>query len=97
MGKVNDPAALYVLHTDPAPSATIILLALGVPANERMDTLVEKACELGVAAIQPLMCERSVLRLAGDRADKKVQSMTDEFVKQVDTQADQKEQEILQV
>jgi len=31
------------------------------------------------------------------RADKKVQSMTDEFVKLVDTQADQKEQEILQV
>lgn len=31
------------------------------------------------------------------RADKKVQSFTDEFVKQVDTQADQKEQEILQV
>jgi 16S rRNA (uracil1498-N3)-methyltransferase len=49
-----------------------VTLALGVPANERMDTLVEKACELGVAAIQPLMCERSVLRLAGERADKKV-------------------------
>ena len=31
------------------------------------------------------------------RADKKVQAMTDEFVKLVDTQADQKEQEILQV
>ena len=31
------------------------------------------------------------------RAEKKVQSLTDEFVKQVDTLADQKEQEILQV
>ena len=49
-----------------------ITLALGVPANERMDALVEKATELGVAAIQPLMCERSVLRLAGERAQKKV-------------------------
>jgi 16S rRNA (uracil1498-N3)-methyltransferase len=49
-----------------------VTLALGVPANERMDTLVEKACELGVAALQPLMCERSVLRLQGDRAIKKV-------------------------
>ena len=47
-------------------------LALGMPANERMDTLVEKATELGVAAVQPLMCERSVLRLAGERARKKV-------------------------
>jgi 16S rRNA (uracil1498-N3)-methyltransferase len=47
---------------------TAVTLALGVPANERMDTLVEKATELGVAAIQPLECERSVLRLAGERA-----------------------------
>jgi 16S rRNA (uracil1498-N3)-methyltransferase len=46
-------------------------LALGVPANERMDWLVEKATELGAARLQPLVCERSVLRLAGERADKK--------------------------
>jgi 16S rRNA (uracil1498-N3)-methyltransferase len=46
-----------------------VTLALGVPANERMDPLIEKATELGVAAIQPLMCERSVVRLAGDRAE----------------------------
>lgn len=49
-----------------------VTLAVGMPANERMDALVEKACELGVAAIQPLVCERSVLRLAGERAQKKV-------------------------
>ena len=46
-------------------------LALGVPANERMDWLVEKAAELGVASLQPLVTERSVLRLSGDRARKK--------------------------
>jgi 16S rRNA (uracil1498-N3)-methyltransferase len=46
-------------------------LALGMPANERMDWLVEKAAELGAAGIQPLLTERSVLRLAGERADKK--------------------------
>lgn len=50
-----------------------VTLAVGMPANDRMDALVEKACELGVAAIQPLVCERSVLRLAGERAQKKVQ------------------------
>jgi len=49
-----------------------IHLAVGMPANERMDWLVEKAAELGVASIQPLMTERSVLRLSGERADKKV-------------------------
>jgi 16S rRNA (uracil1498-N3)-methyltransferase len=47
-------------------------IALGMPTNDRMDTLVEKATELGVASIQPLMTERSVLRLDGDRAAKKV-------------------------
>ncbi|NUZ04565.1 16S rRNA (uracil(1498)-N(3))-methyltransferase [Piscinibacter koreensis] len=46
-----------------------VTLAIGVPANERMDALVEKATELGVAAIQPLLCERSVLRLKGERAE----------------------------
>lgn len=48
-----------------------VTLVVGMPANDRMDTLVEKAAELGAAAIQPLMTERSVLRLAGERAQKK--------------------------
>ncbi len=48
-----------------------ITVALGMPANERMDAVVEKATELGVARIQPLHTERSVLRLAGERAEKK--------------------------
>jgi 16S rRNA (uracil1498-N3)-methyltransferase len=47
-------------------------LAVGMPANDRMDWLVEKATELGVASIQPLITERSVLRLSGERAEKKV-------------------------
>ena len=49
-----------------------VTLGLGMPANERMDAVVEKATELGVAVIQPLLCERSVLRLSGERARKKV-------------------------
>lgn len=48
-----------------------VTLAVGMPANERFDWLVEKAAELGAACVQPLMCERSVLRLASDRAHKK--------------------------
>lgn len=52
-----------------APRA--VHLAVGIPANERMDWLVEKATELGVASIQPLFVARSVLRLKGERADKK--------------------------
>jgi len=47
-------------------------IALGMPANERMDALVEKATELGAVAIQPLQTERSVLRLDAARAAKRV-------------------------
>jgi 16S rRNA (uracil1498-N3)-methyltransferase len=56
---------------DRAPCRAVTL-ALGMPANERMDWLVEKATELGVSGLQPLMTERSVLRLSGERAEKKM-------------------------
>jgi 16S rRNA (uracil1498-N3)-methyltransferase len=49
-----------------------LTLALGMPANERMDALIEKATELGAAAIIPLVCARSVLRLQGERAQKRL-------------------------
>lgn len=49
-----------------------VTLAVGMPANDRMDFVIEKATELGARVIQPLVCERSVLRLEGDRAAKKV-------------------------
>jgi 16S rRNA (uracil1498-N3)-methyltransferase len=49
-----------------------VSIAVVMPANERMDWLVEKATELGVAAIYPLTSERSVVRLSGERADKKI-------------------------
>jgi len=50
-----------------------VTLAVVMPANDRMDGIVEKATELGAVGIQPLMSERSVLRLSGDRAEKKRQ------------------------
>lgn len=56
--------------TVPEP-ALQVTLAVGVPANERMDTLVEKATELGAARLVPLHTERSVLRLVGERARKR--------------------------
>jgi 16S rRNA (uracil1498-N3)-methyltransferase len=48
-----------------------IHLAVGMPANERMDWLVEKATELGAASIQPLVAERSVVRLKGERVERR--------------------------
>ena len=51
--------------------ARAVTLAVVMPANDRMDFIVEKATELGATALQPLVAERSVLRLSGERADKK--------------------------
>jgi 16S rRNA (uracil1498-N3)-methyltransferase len=53
-------------------SARAVHLLAGITANDRMDWLVEKATELGVASITPLVAERSVLKLKGERADKKL-------------------------
>jgi len=49
-----------------------VVLAVGMPANDRMDALVEKAAELGVGAVQPLVCTRSVLRLEGERGHRRI-------------------------
>ncbi len=49
-----------------------VRLACCVPANERMDWVVEKATELGVHSIQPLLSARSVVRLSGERASRRV-------------------------
>jgi len=43
-------------------------LVQGVSSGERMDYTIQKAVELGVAAIQPLITKRGVVRLEGDRA-----------------------------
>ena len=47
-------------------------LAQGMSIGEKMDFAVQKAVELGVASIRPLIAERSVVKLAGERADKRV-------------------------
>ena len=52
-------------------ASVTVELAVGMPANERMDWLVEKATELGVARIIPLLTERTVLRFNETRAAKR--------------------------
>jgi 16S rRNA (uracil1498-N3)-methyltransferase len=48
-----------------------ITLAQALPEAAKMDWIIEKAVELGVAAIQPLAAQRCVVRLAAERAEKK--------------------------
>lgn len=48
-----------------------IILAQGISSGERMDLTVQKAVELGVHAIQPLVTRRTIVRLAGDKLEKR--------------------------
>jgi 16S rRNA (uracil1498-N3)-methyltransferase len=50
----------------------LVTLAQGVSSGERMDFTLQKAVELGVAAIQPLVTSRSIVRLDAERATKRL-------------------------
>lgn len=46
-------------------------LAIAVPRRERMDFVIQKATELGVSQILPMLTERSVVQLGGSRAERR--------------------------
>ena len=71
MGRSEVAVRIDQHHAIEREPARAVHLAVGMPANDRMDWLVEKATELGVASIQPLHTAHSVLRLSGERATKK--------------------------
>lgn len=49
-----------------------VVLAQAMCGSEKMDWVVQKATELGAAEIQPVQTQRSVAKLAGERAEKRV-------------------------
>ncbi|MYN09002.1 16S rRNA (uracil(1498)-N(3))-methyltransferase [Pseudoduganella aquatica] len=49
-----------------------VTVAQALPEASKMDWIIEKAVELGAAAFQPLAARRCVVRLSGDRAEKKL-------------------------
>ena len=53
-------------------SPLAVTLVQAVSSGEKMDFTVQKAVELGVAAIQPVLSEKSVVRLDGERGAKKL-------------------------
>jgi 16S rRNA (uracil1498-N3)-methyltransferase len=57
-------SALHKAKSPPLPCR--ITLAQAVPKRKNMDLIVQKATELGAAAIVPLLSERTVTRLAGE-------------------------------
>ncbi len=72
MGRSDVRVLVGTHHAIEREAPRAVHLLAGITANERMDWLVEKATELGVASITPLVAERSVLKLKGERADKKL-------------------------
>jgi 16S rRNA (uracil1498-N3)-methyltransferase len=52
-------------------SSLAITLVQSVPRGDRMDFIVQKATELGVARIVPVLSQRSVVRLDGAQAESK--------------------------
>jgi 16S rRNA (uracil1498-N3)-methyltransferase len=60
---------LQTVKTEPLRCA--ITLAQAIPKGKHMDLIVQKATELGVARIVPLLSERTVVQLAQDEAPKK--------------------------
>ena len=48
-----------------------ITLVQAISSGDRMDFTIQKAVEMGVAAIQPVASQRSIVKLAGDRAEKR--------------------------
>jgi 16S rRNA (uracil1498-N3)-methyltransferase len=50
-----------------------IRLVQGLSSGDRMDITLQKAVELGVAAIQPVATERSVVKLKDERAQRRVE------------------------
>ncbi len=65
-------AELKTFSPREAEPAHALTLAQALPEGSKMDWIIEKAVELGVTAIQPLVAARSVVRLSDERAAKRV-------------------------
>ena len=48
-----------------------ITLVQGLPKGDKMDLIVQKATELGVWRLIPLACDRSVVKLVGDKPQRR--------------------------
>jgi 16S rRNA (uracil1498-N3)-methyltransferase len=65
-------ARVGAFTADERESPLDVTLLQGIARGERMDLIVQKATELGVARIVPLLCERSVVRLDHRQAERRL-------------------------
>jgi 16S rRNA (uracil1498-N3)-methyltransferase len=69
-GEVIVAVGAHTAHERESPLP--VTLAQGISRGERMDLVVQKATELGVTALAPVLTERSVVRLTAQQSDRKV-------------------------
>lgn len=72
VGKREVVAEVSASTTIASESPLRIVLLQGVARGEKMDLILQKATELGVAAVVPANSERSEVRLDAERAEKRV-------------------------
>ncbi len=58
-------------HTPDRESSLRVILAQGISSGERMDLTIQKSVEMGIAAIEPLVMRRTIVKLAGDKLEKR--------------------------
>lgn len=71
MGRATVEVEVGAHHAIEREATRAVHLAVGLMAAERMDWLVEKATELGVASLTPVLTARSNVRLDDARTDRK--------------------------
>jgi 16S rRNA (uracil1498-N3)-methyltransferase len=70
--RIEAPGVLRLgARRDAEPGAVDVWLAQALAKGEKLDLVVQKATELGVARIVPLAAERSIVRLDDDRAERR--------------------------
>jgi len=72
-GREQAQAEILERRANACESPLHISLLQGISRGERMDFTLQKAVELGVGAVYPVFCDRSVVRLDGKRAERRLQ------------------------
>lgn len=76
LAEVSKKSASFViteLLSEEAPALLHLHLGQVISKGERMDFTIQKATELGISEITPLVSERCDVRLKGERQDKKLE------------------------
>jgi 16S rRNA (uracil1498-N3)-methyltransferase len=73
IGRRDVTLAVHDFQPVDAESPLEITLLQGICRGQRMDWLLQKSTELGVARIQPVLSDRVVVKLSGERAAKKLE------------------------